>query len=96
MSNGTYLTPSCQHCGRPIAGFPTYIGAYSYHPECTRGPGVEMAYQPMPFTQGAYAVPILTEGDVRRIVREELERQAQEASGVDAGAAGAQQTGAAK
>lgn len=31
-------------------------------------------YQPMPPAPGAFVVPLLTEQDVRRIVREELER----------------------
>jgi hypothetical protein len=37
----------CQHCGRPIAGPTTWIGASPFHPECCRSP---YASQPQPAT----------------------------------------------
>jgi hypothetical protein len=71
----TALPMVCQHCKRPIGGAATYIGTWPYHYECTRGPGAPLTYSPMEATPGARPVNLLTEQDVRRIVREELRVQ---------------------
>lgn len=59
----------CAHCGRPVITA-LWVGDLPYHPECTRGPG----YQPRTFVEGCQAYTNLTEADIRRIVREELDR----------------------
>jgi len=67
----------CQHCGRPIGGgSATYIGGLPYHYECTRGPGAQTNYVLMPPRAGCQPEHTLTEADVRRIVREELDARA--------------------
>lgn len=73
---------SCAYCGRPVAAA-VYIGMYPYHPECTRGPSAPSPpyYTPVGAGDGNTYVPRhLTEADVRRIVREELQRAKQEGS----------------
>ena len=54
----------CAHCGRP-APIAVWHGGLPYHDECTHGPG----YQSQPWGPAP-----LTEADVRRFVREELEQ----------------------
>lgn len=60
MSSGTVAT--CGFCGRPVQ-CAVYLGGTPYHAECTQCP-----------TPQHYVNPSLTESDIRRIVREELER----------------------
>ena len=60
MSSGA--TPVCGYCGRPIIGLITWGYGVAYHYECTRGPSAPRTFGPL----------ILTEDDVRRIVREEI------------------------
>lgn len=64
----------CAYCGRPAATL-VWVGGAGYHEECTRGPGFQApTYQPLPPVFGCAPLKALTEEDVRRIVREELER----------------------
>lgn len=60
----TGIAMTCGHCGRPMASA-VWINGQGYHPECTHGPGFQMPT----FTQSP-----LTEEDIRRIVREEIDR----------------------
>lgn len=63
----------CGYCGRPmLAG--VSIGGVMYHQECTHGPGGPLRYAPMPPVPGAVPWKALDESDVRRIVRDELQR----------------------
>lgn len=71
MNSGT--TPICGYCGRPIVMTAMWSGGTPYHYECTRGPSASPTYAPMPpAKEGCKPVTMLTEKDVRRIVREEL------------------------
>ena len=65
---------TCMHCGRPILVDVAYIGNCNYHLECARPPEQPFRYEPMPPHPGAQPLIPLTEDDVRRIVREELQR----------------------
>ena len=67
MNSGT--VPMCGYCGRPIATKTLWLGGRTYHYECTRGPGAPMTYT---YTYTGQETIMLTEDDVRRIVREEL------------------------
>lgn len=61
----------CAHCKRPMAQA-VWLNGWPYHLECTRGPGYQTHYQ-MDFKDGGCtSLAMLTEQDVRRIVREEL------------------------
>jgi hypothetical protein len=73
MSGSNTAVALCQHCGRPVGEVATWIGGLPYHPECTHGPGYLTHYAPSPVDRpGCRPTPMLTEDDVRRIVREEL------------------------
>ena len=73
MPTGTDTTPICGHCGRPVLIQAMWHGGVPYHYECTRGPGAPLTYAPLPpDPEGCRPAKMLTEEDVRRIVREEL------------------------
>ena len=72
---------SCAHCGRPIGGTAVWMGNFQYHEECTRGPTFAQRYF-TPVGDGNTYIPYpLSEHDVRRIVREEVERMKTEIAG---------------
>lgn len=55
----------CGYCGKPVVMGAVWHGATPYHLECTRGPSQQIA--------GGVAHLPLTEADVRRIAREEMD-----------------------
>jgi hypothetical protein len=66
-------TMLCAHCRRPCA-VAVWLGDLPYHPECTRGPGYQSTYAPLPpaAADGCRPWTGFDEAAVRRIVREEL------------------------
>lgn len=67
MTIGSGTTPICGACGLPISAGVMWIGGAPYHYACTHGPALTIErIKIMP------PAKILTEEDVRRIVREEL------------------------
>jgi hypothetical protein len=62
VSNATVAL--CQYCGRPIGSVAAWLGGSPYHPECTHGPSYPAHYE-------MTRTSMLTEDDVRRILREE-------------------------
>jgi hypothetical protein len=57
--------PTCGYCGRPIIGLITWGYGVPYHHDCARGPCDPPTFSPPPLTEDA----------VRRIVREELDKE---------------------
>ena len=66
MSGTAGTAMACGYCGRPCASG-VWIGHQVFHPECTRGPSFS------PQARAPFIYPH-TLGDIRRIVREEIER----------------------
>lgn len=66
-------TSLCGYCGRPAPVAVMYDGI-PYHAECTRSPQLQYAAYPFPHEPGCVPLRQLTEEDVRRIVREELQQ----------------------
>jgi len=64
---------TCGYCGRPCASF-VWLGDVPYHEECTHGPDYRRSYYGGNVSDWAKGVAPLSEQDVRRIVREEIER----------------------
>jgi len=63
----------CGYCGRPC-GACIWLNGNPYHEECTHGPDYKPQYYGGNVQDWAKGVAPLTENDVRRIVREEIER----------------------
>ena len=77
MSVGTGCPMVCGYCGRPIASEAKWLGGTPYHSACTESPGYDPGtirfYPPGQLPIPTFT-PAMTEDDVRRIVREEIER----------------------
>jgi len=63
----------CAYCGRPCLSF-IWVNDLPYREECTHGPDYRPTYYGGNVSDWAKGVAPLSAEDVRRIVREEIER----------------------